>query len=102
MKATNLVLAVAMAFSGAVSAKVTLDDDRGDTTFRVGDVEVTAIAALSAAQAGQQVYKCRPKGASGKKKFFGKSGGLEQVVECTPVELKVSAKTGSPKWKTIK
>lgn len=100
MKAiTILVLA---AFSGLASAKVSFDTETGNTSFRVNGKQVTAVEAMNAAVAGQKVYRCKPKATSTKKITYAGNSEVAEVVECTLVELKVSTKTGSPKWKNAK
>lgn len=83
-------------------ADVTMDDDKGNTTFRVQGQVVDAAAATKAAISGAKVYRCKPKAITGKKVWFSGGNATTEVVECTPVELVITPKSGDPKWKVIK
>ena len=100
MRKLVLVLTAVAAVSG--NAAITLDTDKGNTSFRVKGIEVSSVDAVRAAIAGEEVLRCKPKSASGKKVFFAGNGKVAEVVECTPVELKVNPKSGSPTWKAKK
>lgn len=86
----------------SATAKVSLDTDRGNTTFRVNGQIVSSVEAMKAAVAGAKVYRCKPKKANDKKITFAGNQQVTEVVECTEVELKINPKTGSPSWKNVK
>lgn len=96
-----IILALAMGPTMAM-AKLSLDTDKGNTTFRVNGQVVSSVEALKAAVAGAEVLRCKPKSATGKKVFYTSSGKVDEVVECTKVEVKINPKTGAPSWKAEK
>ena len=103
MKLTLIYVALLFVFGIArAHGAVSLDDNKGDTTFRVNGETVSADDAVKAAVAGQDVSRCKPKSLNAKKVYYTSSGTATAVIECTAVELKVNPKTGSPKWSVIK
>lgn len=80
-----------------------IDSGSSSTTFRVDGKQVSAAEATAAALKGATVYKCRSKSAGKGKTFFGADGkALGDVVECTPQELLINAKSGGVKFKAVK
>lgn len=98
----HAIIIALLIFSTAVHAEVSIDTDKGNTTFRVKGQTVDSVDAVKAAVAGELVFRCKPKSATGKKIFYSSGSALDEVVECTPVELKINPKTGAPKWSVIK
>lgn len=99
----HLVLAMVMATSVSVSAKVRVDDNRGDKTFKVEGKTVTAAQANVAGAQGKVVEVCKQKDVKGDKAFYGENGqSLGKVVECTKMDLVINPKTGGTSFKKQK
>ena len=99
----KLILAAVLAVSFSATAKLTLDTGSTETTFRVDGKTVSAAEAMHAAIAGKTVFKCKPRDAKGNKTFYGENGqALSKVVECTPQDAKINAKTGAVSFKAVK
>lgn len=101
----TLLVTVLLVFSlwYNASSALELDDDKGDTTFRVEGKIVEPDTAILADASGKNVLRCKPKDASGKKAFYTKDGAaLGQIIECSPVEAKVNPKSGNVGWKAKK
>lgn len=86
----------------AVAQDLKVDDGASTAIWRVENQVVTADQATTAALNGKLVWKCVSKTASKGKRYFTKSGDLGEVMECTPQELVINAKSGGTKFKAIK
>jgi hypothetical protein len=100
MKTT--ILALGLMFSPLAIAEISVDTATGDATFKVDMETVSYVDAVKAAVAGKTVLRCKPKKLNDKKVYFSSSGAPSDLLECTPVELKINPKTGAPKWVNIK
>jgi hypothetical protein len=107
MRITKVIVSLSMVLGVSsaeqASAKLRVDDGKGETTFRVDGAEVSASQAYLAGAQGKTVLKCKPKDAKGEKEFYGADGkAMGKVVECTPQDLVVNPKTGGTTFKPKK
>src|SRR5690606_15522350 len=94
---------IILAMVGLNAHALKIDSGSSSTEFRVEGRVVSAADATSAALKGSTVYKCKSKSAAKGKTFFGTDGkALGDVVECTPQELLINAKSGGVKFKAVK